>query len=247
MNATVENILPATLPKSDQLNAEQLLTGPMTVTVTDVTVKVGEQPVSVHYEGEEGRPYKPCKSMLRVLCLAWTENGNEWRGKSMTLYNDPTVRFGGDEVGGIRISHMSDIPDDIEVRLTKTRGKKVLHVIKRLVVDRGPLLADVLEAIAAASNKAGMDAAKALASQLRNQTDAEAAKAAYAARVAALRAQAPAAAPKTAGKTLAEFTTEVEACTDAAAAQAVVESARTVLGKDDYTALQQAYRMAFES
>lgn len=244
MNATVENIIPATLPKSDQLNAEQLLPGPMTVTITDVTVKVGEQPVTVHYEGEEGRPYKPCKTMLRVLCLAWTENGNNWRGKSMTLYNDPTVRFGGDEVGGIRISHMSDIDDDIKVSLTKTRGKKALHIIRRLQVDRGPLLADVLATIKAASNKAGMDAAKKLASTLRSEADVAAALAAYTARVAELRTQA---APKPTAKTLEQFTQDVEACADATAAQAVVESARTVLGVDDYHQLQQAYRMAWES
>jgi hypothetical protein len=247
MNATVENIIPATLPKSDQLNSEQLLTGPITVTITDVTVKVGEQPVTVHYEGEEGRPYKPCKSMLRVLCLAWTENGNNWRGKSMTLYNDPTVLWGGVEVGGIRISHMTDIDDDIEVKLTKTRGKKVLHVIKRLEIDRGPLLADVLAAIGKASNKATMDAAKKLAETLRAQDDIDEALTAYKARVAELRAQAPATAPKPAGKTLAEFTTEVEACDSTEAAQAVVEAARTVLNADDYRDLQQAYRMAFES
>ncbi len=246
MNATVENILPATLPKSDQLNSEQLLTGPLTITVTDVTVKVGEQPVTVHYEGQEGRPYKPCKSMLRVLCLAWTENGNEWRGKSMTLYNDPTVIFGKDVVGGIRISHLSDIPDDIEVRLTKTRGKKVLHTIKRLA-ERGPSLFSVLEAIKDADNKADMDHAKALAARLRSGADVETARAAYTARVAELRAQAPAAAPKAPGKTLAEFTQDVEACDSAEAAQAVVEAARTVLNADDYRDLQQAYRMAFES
>ncbi|HEU6455941.1 MAG TPA: hypothetical protein VN201_10775 [Roseateles sp.] len=235
MNATVENIIPATLPKSDQLNAEQLLPGPMTITVTDVTVKVGEQPVTVHYEGEEGRPYKPCKTMLRVLCLAWTENGNNWRGKSMTLYNDPTVRFGGDEIGGIRISHMSDIPDDIEVKLTKTRGKKALHTIKRLAtvstedIDNAPTVEALKDNFGAAykANKAPHIRARL--------------KAAYDARLAIL-----AAASKTAGKTLEQYREDVESAADATAAQAIVESARTALGKDDYAELQQAYRMAWE-
>lgn len=236
------------VPKSDQLNSEQLLGGPMTVTVTDVRIgSSDEQPISVHYEGEDGRPFKPCKTMRKVLIFAWGQDGREWIGRSMTLYNDPQVRFGGAEVGGIRISHMTDIDGDIKVSLTKTKGQKALHTIRRLEVDRGPLLADVLAAIGKASNKAGMDAAKALASRLRNEADASAAKAAYAARVAELRAHAPAAAPKPAGKTLAEFTAEVEACDTDEAAQAVVEAARTVLGADDFEQLQQAYRMAFES
>jgi hypothetical protein len=121
------------VPKSDQLNSEQLLAGPMTVTVSDVRVSTSpEQPVVVHYEGEDGRPYKPCKTMRKVLILAWGEDGRAWVGKSMTLYCDPSVKFGGDAVGGIRISHLSDIPRDIAVSLTATRGKKAQHVIKRL-------------------------------------------------------------------------------------------------------------------
>ncbi len=35
MNASVEDLRPTIIPKSDQLNAEQLLGGPMTVTVTE--------------------------------------------------------------------------------------------------------------------------------------------------------------------------------------------------------------------
>ena len=46
----VHDLRPTIVPKSDQLNAEQLLGGPMTVTVTDVRVSdSAEQPVSIHY------------------------------------------------------------------------------------------------------------------------------------------------------------------------------------------------------
>lgn len=216
MNATVENIIPATLPKSDQLNAEQLLPGPMTVTITDVTVKPGEQPVTVHYEGEEGRPYKPCKTMLRVLCLAWTENGNNWRGKSMTLYNDPTVKWGGAEVGGIRISHMSDIPDDIRVSLTKTRGNKAPHIIKRLAtvstedIDNAPTVQALKDNFGAAykANKAP---------HLRARL-----KAAYDKRLAELQA-------KPAGKTLAQFQEDIEQAPSREDAEQVLAEARAAL------------------
>lgn len=121
------------IPKSDQLNAEQLLGGPITITITDVRIgSSAEQPISVHYEGENGRPYKPCKTMRKVLIFAWGPDGREWMSRSLTLYNDPQVKFGGDEVGGIRISHMSDIERDIQVSLTATRGKKALHTIRRI-------------------------------------------------------------------------------------------------------------------
>lgn len=136
MNATVEDLRQTIIPKSDQLNAEQLLGGPMTITVTDVRLgKSEEQPVVVHYEGEGGRPFLPCKTMRKVLIHAWGPDGRQWSGRSMTLYNDPAVKFGGEDVGGIRISHMTDIPSNITVSLTSTRGKKAKYSIKRLEVE----------------------------------------------------------------------------------------------------------------
>ena len=129
----VTDLRPTIVPKSDQLNAEQLLGGPMTITVTGVKVSSNpEQPVSVHYEGEQGRPFRPCKTMRKLLVFAWGPDGNEWAGRSMTVYNDPSVKFGGDEVGGIRISHLSHIPKAIEVSLTSTRGKKALYRVALL-------------------------------------------------------------------------------------------------------------------
>ena len=117
----VSNLRPTIVPKSDQLNADQLVGGPMTVTVSEVRVTTSDdQPVIVHYEGENGRPFKPCKTMRKLLIFAWGEDGRAWAGRSMTLYHDPSVRFGGSEVGGIRISHMSDIEGPIRVNLTSS-------------------------------------------------------------------------------------------------------------------------------
>lgn len=191
MSIEVSDLRATIVPKSDQLNSEQLLAGPIDITVTDVRIGSGdEQPVVVHYEGENGRPFKPCKTMRKVLILAWGPDGREWVGKSMSLYCDPQVKFGGAEVGGIRISHMTDIERDIQVSLTATKGKKALHVIKRMQVDRGPALADVLDKIKSASNRAEMAAAKALASTLKADADIGAAVAAYNARAAELKAKA---------------------------------------------------------
>lgn len=129
------DLRPTIVPKSDQLNSEQLLTGPLTIRVTGVTVTSNaEQPVTISYEGDDGRPYKPCKTMRKVLILAWGHDGSEWAGKSMTLFHDPAVKFGGQSVGGIRISHVSHIDRDIAVALTATKGKKTLHTIKALKV-----------------------------------------------------------------------------------------------------------------
>jgi len=133
MSNNVTDLRDTIIPKSDQLNAEQLLGGPITISVTDVKRGGGEeQPVVIHYEGEGGRPYKPCKSMRKVLVFAWGGDGREWIGRSMTIYNRPDVKFGGEEVGGIRISHLSHIDRDIAIALTATRGRKEQTRIKRL-------------------------------------------------------------------------------------------------------------------
>lgn len=172
------------VPKSDQLNAEQLLGGDMTITVTDVRMGSEDQPVILHYTNDQGRPYKPCKTMRKLLIFAWGEDGRNWIGKSMTLYNDQAVRFGGMTVGGIRISHLSHIERDISVSLTATKGKKAMHTVLLLEVVS---LKDVLEAINAATDRNGMNAAKSLAMQLVDENDVQEAQKAYNARMKELR------------------------------------------------------------
>jgi len=88
------NLKDTIVPKSDQLNAEQLLSTSMTITITGVSRGVGEQPVIINYKNDEGRPFKPCKTMRKVLIFAWGDDGREWVGKSMTLFCDPDVKFG---------------------------------------------------------------------------------------------------------------------------------------------------------
>ena len=46
--------------RSDQLNADDLLGGPRTITVTQVRgTDAADQPVAVHYEGDQGKTFKP--------------------------------------------------------------------------------------------------------------------------------------------------------------------------------------------
>jgi hypothetical protein len=70
--------------------------------------------------------------MRKVLIFAWGEDGNLWAGRSMTLFNDLSVKWAGVAVGGIRISHMTHIEREISLQLTATRGKKEPFIIKML-------------------------------------------------------------------------------------------------------------------
>jgi hypothetical protein len=127
-------------PKSDQLNADDLLAGPMTVRITHVMANPGsvEQPVNVNFEGDGGKPFRPCKSMRRVLVAAWGAAASDYVGRRMTLYRDPKVKYGGLEVGGIRISHMSDIERDMTLALTEARAKRVPYLVRRLTAPATP-------------------------------------------------------------------------------------------------------------
>jgi hypothetical protein len=119
-------------PKSDQLNAEDLLTGPRTFTIDKVSAGSAEQPVNVHLVEIPGRPYRPSKSMRRVMVDAWGKEAVEYAGRRLTLYRDPEVTFGRDKVGGIKISHLSHIDSRRTIALTVTRGKRAPHVVEPL-------------------------------------------------------------------------------------------------------------------
>jgi hypothetical protein len=70
--------------------------------------------------------------MRRVLVAAWGPDGNAFIGRSMTLYLDRSVTFGGDQVGGIRISHLSHIDKPAVIPLTASRGKRKPYEVKPL-------------------------------------------------------------------------------------------------------------------
>lgn len=129
-NDDVASLRDTIIPKSDQLNADDLLAGPVTVIITGVRRGSAEQPIDVMIAGRQ--PYKPCKSMRRALITAWGDDGRAWVGRCMTLYADPSVKFGGVQVGGIRISHLSHIERDLHLSLTATKGKRAPHTIEQM-------------------------------------------------------------------------------------------------------------------
>lgn len=123
------------VPRSDQVNADDFISGPKTFTIEGVAITPGtEQPVNIKLVGEP-RVWRPCKSMSRVLVAAWGPDANVYIGRSLTLYRDPKVKWGGMEVGGIRVSHMSHIERDMLLQLTATKGKRAPHVIKPLIAE----------------------------------------------------------------------------------------------------------------
>jgi hypothetical protein len=149
-------------PKSDQLNYDDVATTPLTITVTEVKAGGPEQPVELHNAEYPGRPYKPGKSMRRVLIAAWGTEASAYVGRRITLYGDPTIKFGKDAVGGIRIRALSHITEPLTVALTVTRGKRAPFTVQPLPSDTGALeaaLADIANADSIPTLKAAWDLA----------------------------------------------------------------------------------------
>jgi hypothetical protein len=125
-----EYIVKSCEPKSDQLNADDLVSGPRILTITGVKRGDAQQPVWI--DTVETKPYKPSKGMRRVLVAAWGEHPRDWIGKRLEVYRDDAIMFGGVRVGGIRISAMSGIKADMTFLITTGKGKRTECTVKKL-------------------------------------------------------------------------------------------------------------------
>lgn len=119
--------------KSDQLNSDDLLGGKeITIKITKVSAGSVEQPIEINYENDGGKPYKPGKSMRRVLVEAWGPKGENYIGRSLTLFRDAEVKWAGLAVGGVRIKAMSHIDRVLTMALTASKGNKKPFVVQPL-------------------------------------------------------------------------------------------------------------------
>ena len=122
---------------TDRVTGDDLIGGPRTIKITKVegAVEEGKKRAIIHYEGEEpGKPFKPCKTMVRAMMAVWGEYASTFVGKSLTIYRDPAVTFGALATGGVRISHMSDMEEPVTIILAAKKGKKSPITIKPLVI-----------------------------------------------------------------------------------------------------------------
>ena len=164
------NLTESIAKKTDQQNFENYARGPKTVTISAVKAGTAEQPIEIHLVEFPGQPYKPSKSMRRVLVAAWGVESSAYSSRQMTLFGDPSVRFGPDVVGGIKISHLSHIDKPVTTDLTVSKGKRKNYTVKPLTAAVQPndtsgrnwiseltLAGDDLEAVASLG-KAATDA-----------------------------------------------------------------------------------------
>lgn len=135
------------IAKSDQLNAADLVGSEKLLTITRVDVKQsGDQPVTIHYEGENGRPWKPALTARRILASMWGSDSSKWVGQTVAVHCDPTVVYAGEEVGGIRPHAATGIETKHTAKFKERRGPKPkTFEIQPLRIDRKESKAAVIE------------------------------------------------------------------------------------------------------
>ena len=122
--------------KSDQLNFIDIGETEIIITIESVTVNNTDQPVSVFYNNCGNRPYKPSKGMIRVLAGAWGDDSDSWIGKSIKLFGDKSVKWAGQEVGGLRIAALSHIPKQgYTAFIQKNKATRTKQTIPLLIVE----------------------------------------------------------------------------------------------------------------
>jgi hypothetical protein len=118
-------------PRSDQINADDLVGGPITYTIREVVAGKAEAPFDFMLV-ETNRAYRPSKTMRRVIVHAWGAETANYAGRRLTLYREPSIKFGGATVGGIRVSHVSHIDGPKSIPLQVTRGKRETFTVEPL-------------------------------------------------------------------------------------------------------------------
>lgn len=116
---------------STQVNAVDLAE-PVTVTITKVSRGNEDQPVNLFLAEFPGKALRPCKTVRRVLVAAWGKDASRYIGRQMTIYNDTSVRWGGQQVGGVRVSALSHIQQRLVLNLPEARGKLVRVTVEPL-------------------------------------------------------------------------------------------------------------------
>jgi len=126
----------AAKPKSNQLNSVDLIGTKIIVKIIKVEVNLAsEQKTKVFIEGLDGKkmqPMMPSKNMQRAMIEAWGDDENTYGGKYIELFSNPSVKWAGQEVGGVFISRLSHIKNAFTFIYRPSKGQMLRIEIGRI-------------------------------------------------------------------------------------------------------------------
>lgn len=120
---TKEDLAASIEARSEQIDADNLISGPVDVTIKAVTKgPSNEQPIQIVLQ-ETPLFYRPNKTFRRALIGCFGDDASNWIGMRLRLARDANVMFGGVKVGGTIVTHAS-IKAPVVFMLASKRGKK---------------------------------------------------------------------------------------------------------------------------
>lgn len=128
-------------PRSDQINADDLIGGPATYTIKAIHPGKAEQKYDIELAEIEGRAWRPPKTVRAILIEAWGDDAANWIGQRVTLFRDESVKFGGQIDPGIRVSHATGLPGNKPFTTSPilvSRGKRRRFTIQPLADNPTP-------------------------------------------------------------------------------------------------------------
>ena len=106
-----------TFPSSSNFLKKEDLPKPAKVVISNIDLMEFDQDgktqrkLVIEFEGKEKK--LACnKTNARTIAAMLGDETDNWVGKEITLYNDPTVSMGDQIVGGIRVQYMPPVDDD---------------------------------------------------------------------------------------------------------------------------------------
>lgn len=122
---------------SDQINAADIMGEPITATIEGYKIKPGDkQVIELKLSGQD-KPWRPCLTIRRILVNVWGHY-TDWPGHALTLYCDQSVVYGGEKVGGIRVSHMDGISEAKHIMIKKNKKSYMEYVVQPLTLNTAP-------------------------------------------------------------------------------------------------------------
>lgn len=119
------------LVKSDRICADDLLAGDLIITVTkaDKFTEDTKKRIKIWNDVFPDKCYIPTTGMARAIAMKWGKDSDNWIGKQLQLYREPTVIYAQKEVGGVEVRNMSHIPESFTFMLKVSKYKSRPHTI----------------------------------------------------------------------------------------------------------------------
>jgi hypothetical protein len=163
---------------STELTADDLIGGPRLLRITRLEMSDDKKrPLSIFYNGDEGRPWRPCLMMRRVLVGCFGTNSDDFIGQTVEVYRDNSVTYGAkgeglQQVGGVRLKRAS-IKERMSFNIQAKRGQKIPYIVNPIPqseLPRQDRIEKILKAIASMPAD-GLPAAQTRADELLSASE----------------------------------------------------------------------------